>query len=487
MTASEEYFFVNDKRFTNYVAAKWYLDYISKFGFSSSTPIQDLINTLLVDAAQLVAHPLEYGSMFQDRAGTTPVTAPGQLVGHVLDAGGGGYHATAISDAARGVFSVVPKTGRRNLLTRTEEFDNAAWGKAGATVTTNVTLAPDGTNTGEKLVEDAVFGAKLIFSSSASSTPATATVTYSVYVKSSGDSRFLQMFCNDSVSAGRNIATINPETGAVLSAAGVSVSSVNLGGGWYRLAATYTSGLTTNNVQLRLTDTFQISEDVYTGDGTSGIFIWGAQLEEGSTATAYQRVVTEFDVTEAGVPSLPYLASNGVNTAYATPALPAPGVDKVQVFAGLRKLSDALTGLPLEFSPSVTSNNGSFYLGAPGGSGLPGYAFASKGTSQATPAVFSGFAAPVTNVLTGLGDISGDSVILRIDGTQVSQTTADLGTGNYNPAGTYPLYYGARRGTSLFFNGKSYATLGPITRFSAANATAAQIEAAEAYYTARVV
>ena len=116
------------------------------------------------------------------------------------------------------------------------------------------------------------------------------------------------------------------------------------------------------------------------------------------------------------------------------------------------------------------------------------YYFASRGITQAQATIDdAAYSAPVTSIYTGLGDISGDLVTLRIDGTQVAQSTADQGTGNYNPSGTYPLYYGARAGTSLFFNGRSYATLGPITRFSATNATTEQIEAAEAYYTARVI
>ena len=95
---------------------------ITRLG-GGADPFASLMSTLLSGASQLIAHPLEYGSMFQDRAGTTPVTAPGQLVGHVLDAGGGGYHATAISDAARGVYAVVPETGRRNLLTYTDVIE----------------------------------------------------------------------------------------------------------------------------------------------------------------------------------------------------------------------------------------------------------------------------------------------------------------------------------------------------------------------------
>ena len=57
---------------------------------------------------------------------------------------------------------------------------------------------------------------------------------------------------------------------------------------------------------------------------------------------------------------------------------------------------------------------------------------------------------PYTSVITGLGDISGGTVTLRIDGTQVAQSIVGQGTGNFL---AHPLYFGARAGTFAFFNG----------------------------------
>ena len=48
--------------------------------------------------------PSDLTTMFQDRAGTTPVTADGQTVGYILDKSGRGNHATAPSDAARPLY-----------------------------------------------------------------------------------------------------------------------------------------------------------------------------------------------------------------------------------------------------------------------------------------------------------------------------------------------------------------------------------------------
>ena len=73
----------------------------------------------------------------------------------------------------------------------------------------------------------------------------------------------------------------------------------------------------------------------------------------------------------------------------------------------------------------------------------------------------SGYASPITNVLTGLGDIGGDLATLRVNGTQVAQSTADQGTGNFL---AYPLYIGRRGGSILPYSGRIYSL---ITRFGA--------------------
>lgn len=181
-----------------------------------------------------------------------------------------------------------------------------------------------------------------------------------------------------------------------------------------------------------------------------------AQLELGAARSAYQRVTTQFDVTEAGVASDHYLFFGGSTDPrwMVTPTI-TPGIDKVQVFAGVRKLSDsAAYQVIVEHSPSLAANNGAFILAPAVGT----YEMFSKGTTQ-TSASGSGFPAPITNVVTGLGDISGDRVTTRVNGTQVAQSTTDQGTGNFL---AYPAYIGARAGSSLYLNAQLFQL---ITRF----------------------
>lgn len=173
-----------------------------------------------------------------------------------------------------------------------------------------------------------------------------------------------------------------------------------------------------------------------------------AQLELGASRTNYQTVGSTFlDVSETGKTRRGRLWYNGTSHFMQTGTI-TPGTDKVQVFAGVRKLSDAARGVLIEYSTSTAANNGSLVVTAPDAASAT-FAFESKGTALVS-AVHTGIAAPATRVLTGLGDISGDSAILRVDGVQEAISTADQGTGNYL---AYPLYFGARAGTSLFFSG----------------------------------
>lgn len=173
-----------------------------------------------------------------------------------------------------------------------------------------------------------------------------------------------------------------------------------------------------------------------------------------------------------------YLLFDGSNDSLATTSIDFSATDKMSVFTGIRKLSDAATGMAVELSTNTDSapNEGSFWITAPHGAGST-YLFASRGTvRQATPAP-TGFVSPITNVLTAIGDISGDLARLRINGTQVAETLGDQGPGNY---GNHPLYIGARGGSLLPFNGRLYSL---IVRGAASSA--AQVAAAEAWVNAK--
>lgn len=173
---------------------------------------------------------------------------------------------------------------------------------------------------------------------------------------------------------------------------------------------------------------------------------------------------------------LHWLQFDGTDDFLVSAASVNPGsVDKVQVFAGVRKLSDAAAGEIVGLSTAPGGLNGTFFLRAPS-SAAPNYQFRSRGT-LANGSIYTSalVAAPVTNVLTGIGDISAPNEVLRVNGVAVASSTLTQGTGNYL---AYPLYIGRMGGILLPFNGNLYSL---ILRFSAANLDAAVIDQAEAW------
>jgi hypothetical protein len=277
--------------------------------------------------------------------------------------------------------------------------------------------------------------------------------TMSVYGKAA-ERRYLSLHINN-YSAG---ATFDLQTGAVVgtpvTAGGATTSIVDAGNGWYRCIVSGTSGGTAtynNQIGVGLTGTLDsnvAANESYAGNATSGIYIWGADLRTGSSAGTYQRIAAATDYDTVGF--LPYLALDGTDDSFGTGSIDFSATDKMFVCAGLTKNSDAATGTVIDLN-GVTGT-GAFMMRAPSGAST-NYVFFSGGTTGFSGATATPYVAPITNVVSGIGNISGDQEIIRINGAQVAIVTSDQGTGNYS---NLPIYIGRRQGTALPLNGRIY-------------------------------
>lgn len=167
-----------------------------------------------------------------------------------------------------------------------------------------------------------------------------------------------------------------------------------------------------------------------------------------------------------------YLAANGTSSTGSTAAIDFSGTSSVNVFMGLRKLSDASIGCPIELSADSSANVGTFAVFAPLTTSNTDLVF--RGVSNSAPgqaATKTGVAAPYSAVLTGISNV-GSLVQLRLNGA-VAATAAGNSVG---ALGNYPIYSFARNAASLFFNGRDYGT---IVRGAAC--TAGQIADVERY------
>jgi hypothetical protein len=174
-----------------------------------------------------------------------------------------------------------------NLLTFSESFDNSAWGKNAITIGANITAAPGGTVTADKIQETAVTNFFAITSNPAGSNGTI--YTHSIYAKA-GERTSMQ------VSFTVSIATVifNLSNGTVTSSTGsslISASMESVGNGWYRCITRLTTVASGANPLFHIVGTVEGGFTTFAGVAGNGIFIWGAQLNVGALQPYYPTTV----------------------------------------------------------------------------------------------------------------------------------------------------------------------------------------------------
>jgi len=170
---------------------------------------------------------------------------------------------------------------KHNLFTYSEDFADAAWVKSSSSVTNDVAIAPDGSMTADKLIEAAATNAHLIGQNA--SFVSGATYTGSVYLKA-GEKNWTRVgFPSSAFPSSNRAAAFDLSNGTIGEVqSGVVANIFDAGNGWYRCSITATANATASNTSNGLAVNIQTSNSAtsqsYAGDGTSGLFIWGAQL-----------------------------------------------------------------------------------------------------------------------------------------------------------------------------------------------------------------
>jgi hypothetical protein len=173
-----------------------------------------------------------------------------------------------------------------NLLTHSEQFDNSAWAKTALTVTANATVSPDGSATADKLIPTTA-AATARFVNNDAAVAIGFEYTQSVYAKAAEYS-ILQI--TGSTGFGLVYQNFDLATGTLGGTSGGIATITPVGNGWFRCTYTLTASSTAAAGRMLIAIVPNVNSARlagFTGDGASGLFLWGAQLEVGSTATTY--------------------------------------------------------------------------------------------------------------------------------------------------------------------------------------------------------
>ena len=191
-----------------------------------------------------------------------------------------------IDGVVSGCPSLLLEPARTNLITYSEDFSQ--WINSNSSDLSNQIISPNGALNADKLITSSGLTngqVVKVISKSASSI----TYNYSVFAKK-GEWNRCNLYVSDTATFNNRVQFfVDLETGEVIEAtsagtfSSASGSSEYYGNGWYRFSVTFTTS-TETSISARI---YSIDSVATAGDGTSGIYIYGAQLEQGSYPTSY--------------------------------------------------------------------------------------------------------------------------------------------------------------------------------------------------------
>jgi hypothetical protein len=203
---------------------------------------------------------------------------------------------------------------RSNLQIYSQDFTNAAWVKVNTTVSSGL-VSPDGITISQLAVPTTTSGNHEVYGGTKASTT---NMAFSVYVKPAG---YTKIALREDYISGQYAAfdcSGNSGAGSVLSqTAGVGGTITSVGNGWYKISMASTITTTGQGLGIYILDAGYTSGAVtsynYAGNGTSGFYLFGAQVEAGSFPTSYIPTTSSSVTRVADVVKLASTASTVAN------------------------------------------------------------------------------------------------------------------------------------------------------------------------------
>lgn len=335
---------------------------------SSSKNLSQLIKSIFATGEQGFAYdPNDLTTLYQDAAGTIPVTAQGQPVGLMLDKSKG--LALGSTTVTNGNFE-----------------SDTAWNKGAGWSISNGKARFDGTGSYSNL---------------------------GGVVPTSINGKFFKVEFELS-DVGTSVTQVR-----ILTSGGLAATVPVIGAGKY---SAFVVGSTVNSVGIQ-TQAATGANYAFSLDNVS--------LKELAGSHAYQTVSASRPILQRNATTgAYYLAFDGADDFLETNNIDFTATDKVSLFAGVRKLSDVNTGIIAELSTRAGTSLGAFVLYAPFDPVNKGYGFRSVGILEATTYGALPLS-PTSNVLAAKASIEQDTVTMRVDSLQYGVLTQDQGTRNY--------------------------------------------------------
>jgi hypothetical protein len=180
-------------------------------------------------------------------------------------------------------------SGTTNLLLQSEVLNDSAWTKGDTTIGINATTAPDGTLTADRVIENTANAQHRVNNASSIGVISGQAYTYSFYAKA--DQRnFVHARL---ITTGTNAqACFNLTNGTSIQSAGTTATITSVGNGWYRCSISAITDGRAATCYANLATSSSLTVPTYVGSTSNGLFLWGHQLQQGTTATEYLPTTT---------------------------------------------------------------------------------------------------------------------------------------------------------------------------------------------------
>jgi hypothetical protein len=181
---------------------------------------------------------------------------------------------------------ILSEPQRTNNLSASQDLTDSFWNSINMeTIVASTVLSPDGTTFGFKAIPNNTNNIHYVhYDFGVLSMPSGVEVTYSVFVKPFGYTNF-QLASSTSFSERYQNFELTGD--GVIGTGDVNSAKIEKIGDWYRCSITETTTGTTPRVLNVATPSSGLGRNPsFTGNGTDGVLLWGAQLEE-SYATSY--------------------------------------------------------------------------------------------------------------------------------------------------------------------------------------------------------